>query len=85
MYNVSAIVANTPSWWIFTTSSQPSQKIFSNTQLSFSGMLVGLTVATVVTLIVSLLILMQRMKHSKMVSNRAANTSNLTSNVVEKT
>lgn len=27
-YNVSAVVAGTPSWWIFTTSSEPSQLTF---------------------------------------------------------
>ena len=65
-YNVSAIVAGTPSWWIFTTSSEPSQITFSNTQLSFYGMLVALTAATAVTLIVGLVILLQKRKHAKM-------------------
>ena len=67
-YNVSAIVAGTPSWWIFTTSSEPSQPAFSNTQLSFYGTLVALTAATVVTLVASIVILLQRRKHAKMLA-----------------
>jgi hypothetical protein len=69
-YNVSAIVAGTPSWWIFTTSSEPSQKTFSNTQLTFNGMLVALTTATAVTLIASTTILIQKKRHTKMLGSR---------------
>jgi len=51
-YNVSATVAGTPSWWVFTTSSGPSRLTFVY-QLSSYDAWVALTIAILVTSIVS--------------------------------
>ncbi len=72
-YNVSAIVAGTPSWWIFTTSSEPSQPTFS-THLAPYDTWVAFTAAILVTLTVSV-ILIQRKTNTWFLGNSVTNTS----------
>ncbi len=61
-YNVTAIAGGTPSWWIFTTSSEPSQLTFS-THLAPYDAWVAFTAAILVTLTGTLVIIRQRRKH----------------------
>jgi hypothetical protein len=63
-YNVTATVGGTRSWWIFTTSSEPSQPAFS-TQLASYNIWIAFTAAILVTLILISVILLQRRKHSR--------------------
>ena len=67
-YNVSGIVAGTPSWWIFTTSSKPSQLTFS-THLSANDTWFAFVVATLVTSVVKMGILLERKKHTWTLGN----------------
>lgn len=60
-YNVSAIVAGTPSWWIFTTASEPTQPTFS-THLASYDTWVAFTAAILVTLTVILVIFFRMRK-----------------------
>lgn len=68
-YNVSAIVAGTPSWWIFTTSSEPSQP-----RLNYFSW-VAFSAATLTTLIIILIILLRRRKHTRILSNLVTNAA----------
>jgi hypothetical protein len=76
-YNVSAIVGGTPSWWIFTTSSEPSQLTFS-AHLEPYDIWVAFTVAILVTLTVSLVILRQKRKRTRVLGNLVTNTAQAT-------
>jgi len=75
-YNVSAIVAGIPSWWIFTTSSEPSQPSFS-THLAPYDVWIAFTAAILVTLTVISVILLQRRTNTQLV-NSVTNTEQAT-------
>jgi hypothetical protein len=77
-YNVSAIVGGTPSWWIFTTSSEPSQPTFS-THLAPYDTWVAFTAAILATMTVMLAFLLQRRKHTRIVGNLVTNAAKATS------
>jgi hypothetical protein len=58
-YNVSAIVAGTPSWWVFTTSSEPSQ-FTSATSLHTNNTWVAVASVVAVTSAAILIILLKK-------------------------
>lgn len=60
-YNVSAMVTGKPSWWTFTTSSEPSQPTLStHTQLASYVTWVAFTAAILTTLAVGAAVLLQK-------------------------
>jgi hypothetical protein len=63
-YNVSAIVAGTPSWWTFTTSSVPSKLTFVYPLASYDTW-VALIVAILVTSIVSTVLYVAKRAYSQ--------------------
>lgn len=51
-YNITAVVADTPSWWIFATSSEPNEAAFG-TMLSHNNVWIAFGIAFAITVIVS--------------------------------